>query len=80
MSYICSLQEEFTQSQLELKRVLGDKQAHQEKVQLVVAELQGELLDKTRELEELRLQVHFHQELMKYLWPPATLQTLSISV
>lgn len=34
-----------------------DKQSQQDKLQLLLAELQGELLDKTREMEELRLQV-----------------------
>ncbi|KAF0029427.1 hypothetical protein F2P81_018532 [Scophthalmus maximus] len=51
-----SLQDEFTRSQEELKRLLSDRQAQQEKVQLLLVELRGELLDKTRELEELRLQ------------------------
>ncbi|KAM6986010.1 centrosomal protein of 83 kDa, partial [Aplochiton taeniatus] len=57
------LQEEFTRSQGELKRLLSDKQSHQEKLQLLLAELRGELLDKTRELEELRLQVLTPQRL-----------------
>lgn len=57
-----SLQDEFTRAQGELKRLLSDRQAQQEKLQLLLAELRGELLDKTRELEELRLQVHFDQE------------------
>ena len=51
------LQDEFTRGQSELKRLLSDKQAGQERLQLLLAELRGELLDKTRELEELRLQV-----------------------
>lgn len=54
----CSLQDEFTRAQGELKRLLSDRQAQQEKLQLLLAELRGELLDKTRELEDLRLQVH----------------------
>lgn len=54
----CSLQDEFTRAQGELKRLLSDRQAQQEKLQLLLAELRGELLDKTRELEELRLQVN----------------------
>lgn len=58
----CSLQDEFTRSQEELKRLLSDRQAQQEKVQLLLVELRGELLDKTRELEELRLQVHVERE------------------
>lgn len=51
------LQDEFTRGQGELKRLLSDKQTVQEKLQLLLAELRGEMLDKTRELEELRLQV-----------------------
>ncbi|XP_075932358.1 centrosomal protein of 83 kDa isoform X2 [Anarhichas minor] len=58
-----SLQDEFTQAQGELKRLLSDRQAQQEKLQLLLAELRGELLDKTRELEELRLQVMTPQRL-----------------
>lgn len=53
-----SLQDEFTRAQGELKRLLSDRQAQQEKLQLLLAELRGELLDKTRELEDLRLQVN----------------------
>lgn len=56
--FFCSLQDEFTRAQGELKRLLSDRQAQQEKLQLLLAELRGELLDKTRELEELRLQVN----------------------
>lgn len=55
---LCSLQDEYTRAQAELKRLLSDKQSEQEKLQLLLAELRGELLDKARELEELRLQVH----------------------
>lgn len=58
----CSLQDEFTRAQGELKRLLSDRQAQQEKLQLLLAELRGELLDKTRELEDLRLQVNQTQE------------------
>ncbi|KAF0029428.1 hypothetical protein F2P81_018533 [Scophthalmus maximus] len=58
-----SLQDEFMRSQGELKRLLSDRQAQQEKVQLLLVELRGELLDKTRELEELRLQVMTPQQL-----------------
>ncbi|KAM3836185.1 LOW QUALITY PROTEIN: centrosomal protein of 83 kDa-like [Diretmus argenteus] len=57
------LQDEFSRAQSELKGLLGDKQSHQEKVQLLLAELRGELLDKTRELEEIRLQVMTPQRL-----------------
>ncbi|XP_029350757.1 centrosomal protein of 83 kDa isoform X2 [Echeneis naucrates] len=58
-----SLQDEFTRAQGELRRLLSDRQAQQEKLQLLLAELRGELLDKTRELEELRLQVMTPQRL-----------------
>ncbi|XP_066526075.1 centrosomal protein of 83 kDa isoform X2 [Hoplias malabaricus] len=61
------LQGEYTRVQSELKRMLSEKQAGQEKLQLLLAELRGELLDKTRELEELKLQVMTPQrmELLK---------------
>lgn len=52
------LQDEFTRSQGDLRRLQSDRHAQQEKLQLLLAELRGELLDKTREVEELRLQVH----------------------
>lgn len=54
---LCRLQDEYTRAQNELKRLFGDRQVGQEKQQLLLAELRGELLDKTRELEELKLQV-----------------------
>ncbi|XP_035281904.1 centrosomal protein of 83 kDa isoform X1 [Anguilla anguilla] len=57
------LQTEFTRAHDELKRLLVDKQAIQDKHQLLLAELQGDLLDKTRELEELRTQVLTPQKL-----------------
>ncbi|CAB1345849.1 unnamed protein product [Coregonus sp. 'balchen'] len=57
------LQDEFTRGQVDLKRLLSDKQTVQEKLQLLLAELRGEMLDKTRELEELRLQVLTPQRL-----------------
>ncbi|XP_060770254.1 centrosomal protein of 83 kDa isoform X2 [Neoarius graeffei] len=57
------LQGEYTRAQGELKRMMSEKQAGQEKLQLLLAELRGELLDKTRELEELRLQVMTPQRL-----------------
>uniref|UniRef100_A0A673M9J1 Centrosomal protein of 83 kDa n=1 Tax=Sinocyclocheilus rhinocerous TaxID=307959 RepID=A0A673M9J1_9TELE len=57
------LQDEYTRAQSELKRLLSDRQVAQEKQQLLLAELGGELLDKTRELEELRLQVLTPQRL-----------------
>ncbi|XP_029317966.1 centrosomal protein of 83 kDa isoform X2 [Cottoperca gobio] len=58
-----SLQDEFSRAQGELKRLLSDRQAQQEKLQLLLAELRGEMLDKTRELEELRMQVMTPQRL-----------------
>lgn len=58
-----SLQDEFTRAQGELRRLMSNRQAEQEKLQLLLAELRGELLDKTRELEELRLQVMTPQRL-----------------
>ncbi|XP_029457473.1 centrosomal protein of 83 kDa [Rhinatrema bivittatum] len=57
------LQDEYTKSQNELKRLLADKQTVHDKFQLLLAELRGELLDKTRELEELKLQVLTPQKL-----------------
>ncbi|KAL7857835.1 hypothetical protein AOLI_G00179370 [Acnodon oligacanthus] len=57
------LQDEYARVQSELKRMLSEKQAGQEKLQLLLAELRGELLDKTRELEELKLQVMTPQRL-----------------
>lgn len=53
----CRLQDEFTRGQSELKRLLSEKQNSQEQMQILLAELRGNLLDKTRELEELKLQV-----------------------
>ncbi|XP_041636517.1 centrosomal protein of 83 kDa [Cheilinus undulatus] len=58
-----SLQDKLIQAQGELKRLWGDKQADQEKMQLLLAELQGELQDKTREVEELRMRVMTPQRL-----------------
>ncbi|XP_014873602.1 centrosomal protein of 83 kDa isoform X2 [Poecilia latipinna] len=58
-----SLQTQFTHAQGEVRRLLSEKQSEQERLQLLLAELRGELLDKTRELEELRLQVMTPQRL-----------------
>uniref|UniRef100_A0A8C7XJP8 Centrosomal protein 83 n=1 Tax=Oryzias sinensis TaxID=183150 RepID=A0A8C7XJP8_9TELE len=52
-----SLQDEFVRAQTELKRLLSDRQSLQEKTQLLQAELRGQLLDKSRELDQLRLKV-----------------------
>ncbi|XP_078276165.1 centrosomal protein of 83 kDa [Rhinoraja longicauda] len=57
------LQNEYTKSQNELTRMLTDKQSTQEKFQLLLAELRGELLDKTREQEELKMQIVTPQKL-----------------
>uniref|UniRef100_A0A8D0L9U3 Centrosomal protein 83 n=1 Tax=Sphenodon punctatus TaxID=8508 RepID=A0A8D0L9U3_SPHPU len=57
------LQDEYTKSQNELKRLLVEKQTIHDKFQLLLAELRGELLDKTRELEELKMQVITPQKL-----------------
>ncbi|KAK0132189.1 Centrosomal protein [Merluccius polli] len=57
------LQDELSRAQGEVKQMLGDRRAQQEKLQLLLAELRGELLDKTRELEESRLQVMTPQRL-----------------
>lgn len=53
----CSLEDEYSRLQGEVKRLRNERQSQQDKLQLLLAELRGELLDKTRELEELRLQV-----------------------
>ncbi|CAL1568705.1 unnamed protein product [Knipowitschia caucasica] len=58
-----SLQDEFTRAQHDLRRLLSDRQTQQERQQLLLAELRGELLDKTRELEDLRLQIMTPQRL-----------------
>ncbi|XP_050995801.1 centrosomal protein of 83 kDa [Acomys russatus] len=57
------LQEEYVKSQNELKRVLHEKQTNQEKFQLLLEELRGELVDKTKDLEKLKLQVLTPQKL-----------------
>ncbi|XP_062424288.1 centrosomal protein of 83 kDa isoform X5 [Rhea pennata] len=57
------LQEEYTKSQDELKRLLVEKQAVHDKFQFLLAEYQEELLSKTQELEELKMQVLTPQKL-----------------
>ncbi|XP_054436191.1 centrosomal protein of 83 kDa [Pteronotus mesoamericanus] len=57
------LQDEYTKSQDELKHLLNEKQANQEKMQLLFEELKGELLEKTKDLEEIKLQVLTPQNL-----------------
>jgi coiled-coil domain-containing protein 41 len=51
------LQEEYVKSQNELKRVLIEKQASQEKFQLLLEDLRGELVEKARDIEKMKLQV-----------------------
>ncbi|XP_059843737.1 centrosomal protein of 83 kDa isoform X1 [Hypanus sabinus] len=57
------LQNEYTKAQNELRRMETDKQTTHEKFQLLLAELRGELLDKTREHEELKMQIVTPQKL-----------------
>ncbi|KAG9467949.1 hypothetical protein GDO78_013984 [Eleutherodactylus coqui] len=54
---------DFMRSQNECKQLSAEKQNIQEKFQLLLTELRGELLDKTREAEELKLQVLSPQRL-----------------
>lgn len=51
------MQNEYVKSQNELKRLLNEKQTHQEKFQLLLEEVRGELVAKTKDLEEMKLQV-----------------------
>lgn len=53
------LEDAYTQSQGELKRLLRDSEAQQEKLKLHLAELQREVQGKNTELEELRRQVNW---------------------
>ncbi|XP_006898551.1 PREDICTED: centrosomal protein of 83 kDa-like [Elephantulus edwardii] len=57
------LQDEYIKSQNELKRLLNEKQTHQEKFQLLLEELKEELVGKTKDLEEMKLQVLTPQKL-----------------
>ncbi|XP_054844676.1 centrosomal protein of 83 kDa [Eublepharis macularius] len=57
------LQNEYTRSQNELKQLLHEKQTVHDKFQVLLAEFRGELLDKTREVEELKMQVITPQKL-----------------
>ncbi|XP_071621203.1 centrosomal protein of 83 kDa isoform X2 [Heliangelus exortis] len=57
------LQEEYTKSQDELKRLLVEKETVHDRFQQLLAEYQEELLGKTRELEKLRMQVLTPQKL-----------------
>ncbi|KAH0616750.1 hypothetical protein JD844_028120 [Phrynosoma platyrhinos] len=57
------LLDEYTKSQNELKQLLHEKQTVHEKFQFLLAELREELLGKTREVEELKMQVITPQKL-----------------
>ncbi|XP_074431207.1 centrosomal protein of 83 kDa isoform X4 [Larus michahellis] len=57
------LQEEYTKSQDELKRLLVEKQTVHDKFQLLLAEYREELLGKTQELEKMKMQVLTPQKL-----------------
>ncbi|XP_021543006.1 centrosomal protein of 83 kDa isoform X3 [Neomonachus schauinslandi] len=57
------LQDEYIKSRHELKRLLNEKQTDQEKFQLLLEELRGELVEKTKDLEEMKLQVLTPQKL-----------------
>ncbi|XP_069908806.1 centrosomal protein of 83 kDa isoform X1 [Oryctolagus cuniculus] len=57
------LQDEYIKSQNELKRLLSEKQTNQEKFQLLLEELRGELVQKTKDLEEMKLRVLTPQKL-----------------
>ncbi|XP_042325958.1 centrosomal protein of 83 kDa [Sceloporus undulatus] len=57
------LLDEYTKSQNELKQLLHEKQTVHEKFQFLLAELREELLGKTREVEELKMQVVTPQKL-----------------
>ncbi|XP_009880952.1 PREDICTED: centrosomal protein of 83 kDa [Charadrius vociferus] len=57
------LQEEYTKSQDELKRLLVEKQTVHDKFQFLLAEYREELLSKTQELEKLKMQVLTPQKL-----------------
>lgn len=57
------LQEEYVKSQNELKRVLNEKQTNQEKFQLLLEELRGELVEKVKDMEKMKLQILTPQKL-----------------
>ncbi|XP_064232953.1 centrosomal protein of 83 kDa isoform X2 [Aotus nancymaae] len=57
------LQNEYVKSQNELKHQLNEKQIHQEKLQLLLQELREELIEKTKDLEEMKLQILTPQKL-----------------
>nr|XP_035113192.1 centrosomal protein of 83 kDa isoform X1 [Callithrix jacchus]XP_035113193.1 centrosomal protein of 83 kDa isoform X1 [Callithrix jacchus]XP_035113195.1 centrosomal protein of 83 kDa isoform X1 [Callithrix jacchus]XP_035113196.1 centrosomal protein of 83 kDa isoform X1 [Callithrix jacchus]XP_035113197.1 centrosomal protein of 83 kDa isoform X1 [Callithrix jacchus] len=57
------LQNEYVKLQNELKHLLNEKQIHQEKLQLLLQELREELVEKTKDLEEMKLQILTPQKL-----------------
>ncbi|KAJ6656375.1 hypothetical protein lerEdw1_003878 [Lerista edwardsae] len=57
------LQNEYTKSQNEIKQLLHEKRTVHDKFQFLLAELREELLDKTKEVEELKMQVITPQKL-----------------
>uniref|UniRef100_A0A670IV55 Centrosomal protein 83 n=2 Tax=Podarcis muralis TaxID=64176 RepID=A0A670IV55_PODMU len=57
------LQNEYTKSQNELKQLLREKQTVHDKFQCLLGEFRDELLDKSREVEELKKQVITPQKL-----------------
>ncbi|XP_066489502.1 centrosomal protein of 83 kDa isoform X1 [Tiliqua scincoides] len=57
------LQNEYTKSQNEIKQLLHEKRTVHDKFQFLLAELREELLDKTKEIEELKMQVITPQKL-----------------
>ncbi|XP_061872200.1 centrosomal protein of 83 kDa-like [Colius striatus] len=57
------LKEEYTKSQDELERLLVEKQTAHDKFQLLLAEFEEQLVSKTQELEELKMQVLTPQKL-----------------
>ncbi|XP_033018295.1 centrosomal protein of 83 kDa isoform X3 [Lacerta agilis] len=57
------LQNEYTKSQNELKQLLREKQTVHDKFQCLLSEFRDELLDKSREVEELKKQVITPQKL-----------------
>ncbi|XP_061847050.1 centrosomal protein of 83 kDa-like isoform X1 [Colius striatus] len=57
------LKEEYTKSRDELERLLVEKQTAHDKFQLLLAEFEEQLVSKTQELEELKMQVLTPQKL-----------------
>ncbi|XP_053552173.1 centrosomal protein of 83 kDa [Bombina bombina] len=57
------LQDEYIKSQNDCRRLLAEKQTSNEKFQHLLTELQEELLDKAREIEELTLKVPSPQKI-----------------